>query len=117
MKKVALVILLLVSLAYAKDRAWQSGKLVSVEVDAGSRTPQRVTTWGTVTSYQSHNITVAVEQNSVRYTATKQVYTERDIPLFTENSTVRFVLDKNELIVVDERGKEFKARLAKKTSL
>lgn len=123
MKKLLVVILLLTSLSYAKDRAWQDGKLVKLTIDTGkgdssivANTNQYGTTTAHVNASDEINYYATVRSGNIEYYAGRKLY-GRGMPSLTENAPIKFVIDKDVLILKDDRGKEFKMRIGKKTLL
>lgn len=116
MKRLLIFLLLAACALYAKDRQWQDGKLVAVTVN-NQNVPSRVNPYGNIRSYQAIDFYITVSDGKIQYYAGRQVWAERDMPHLTENSPIKFVIEKDSLIIRDERGKEFKARITKKTAL
>jgi hypothetical protein len=121
MKKVVLVLLLIAVPLLAKDRAWQTGKLVKVEIEAvkgDSVVNVTTTNYGAIASLRSAdeiNYYAYVEDERYTYFAGRKLYGGR-LPLLTENAPISFAVEKDILILKDDRGKEFKMRLAKRTA-
>lgn len=121
MKKLLLVILLLSAVAFAKDRAWQTGKLVTVKIETEkgdssvTGTANQYGVVGHINSSDEINVYVTISADKYEYFAGRKLYSGK-IPPLTENAPVKFALDKDILILVDDRGKEFKMRIGKRTA-
>lgn len=108
MKKVLLVVLLLVSLVAAKEPAWQTGTVASFErqtMNDGTATPPRI-------------FRLVIVQGTTAYYFDRILESplQRD-PVFTEGENVRFRLDKNKAVALEDSGREFKMKLIKKRRL
>jgi hypothetical protein len=102
MKRALFILLLLSCFAYAKD--WQTGKLVSVTKDIDVLHNDRI-------------FTLEVERDGILYVAERTIAPLQRAPLFTEGEEVRFVIDGDKFIAVEEHGREFRMKLLKKRRL
>lgn len=129
MRPIFLVVLLLTvsPLFHAKDAKaqWNTGKLLSVDREQWTSTDRR-TTSGSVdgsgnisattreSTSEHHSFQVVVDDGQFTYFAERTLDWWQRKPLLTENAEVKWRLDKDKFILLDERGKEFKMKLVKK---
>lgn len=104
MKLLTAVFLMLSTFALAQ---WNTAKVVSFDMKKFHNIE---------TDNMERNYELVVQQGDMLYYAerTLEVSGQR-APLFTEGADVKFKLDKNNLTVVEESGREFKMKLVKKS--
>lgn len=114
------------STAKEKPREWRTGKLVSADKEhwtshSGSTTTGHVDDNGNVQASTSestwgHNTyTVAIDDGEYLYfcSRTLSLRWQHD-PKFTENANVKWAIEKNDVYIVDDTGREFKMELVKR---
>jgi len=112
----ALLLLLLAAPALAKDRAWQTGKLLDIQTE-------RVLVKGSTTGDQRFHYTI--ESGNLVYTVSHYP-NNRKVPAFydamkpakpadlTVNGAVKFAIEKGKFYLQDDAGRDIKVELVKK---
>jgi hypothetical protein len=135
MKRVMVAVLLLPVFVFAGEKktvAWNTGRLISVESDpitktTGGGTSGRVDDKGDFHGHTSldqmngHLFRLAVDDRTYTYFAEKAdwdghfpLFGHHYSPVFTENVDVKWRLEKDNFIILDDNGKEFRMKLTKK---
>src|SRR5436853_7742765 len=108
---ITLTTIMLASLAIAKDRDWQEGKLIDITSEA--RTRGSIYN-GTGMMVQYERISYVIDNGKYIYTAS-HTHRRRDKPLpLTIKAKVKFAIEKSKFYLMDEDGKEHELRLEKK---
>jgi hypothetical protein len=114
--KTILIALLLTGTAFAKDRAWQTGKLLDIQTE-------RVMLRGSTTGDQRFHYTI--ESGNLIYTVSHYPNNRR-VPAFydamkpakpanlTIKGPVKFAIEKNKFYLQDDDGRDLKVELVKK---
>jgi hypothetical protein len=103
--------------AKSHERHWQSGTLVDVRTETGSRLVGRMSAGaGTLSTRRNDATFYTVETPEYTYLAKRTMTRRNDKPLLvTVNTAVKFALEGVTVYLLDESGREHKLTLEKKT--
>lgn len=112
MKKLCLFVLLLSTMAVAKDKPvpiWQSGTLTDISTQRGTRL---VGVDGVINERRDDHTYYLIETPDIIYVAERGMSRHHDKPLaVTINKAVRFYIQGQDFYLQDEQGKEHKLTL------